>query len=191
MIDQDKKSLRAVYKSIRADIVGRDIKNRSITESVLNSTWYKKADKVFAYWSVGSEVDTRKIIEDALSCGKRVALPKCSDSQGNMKFYYIDSLSDLTEGMYGISEPSGDVCADDYTADSLCLVPALCFDVDGYRLGYGKGYYDRFLSRFKGISIGLAYEECLTDFLPRDKYDKRADYIITNIKTIRLKIKEE
>jgi 5-formyltetrahydrofolate cyclo-ligase len=182
MINQDKKSLRSLYKSIRASVEDKESKNILIADSVLKSEVFKNADTVFAYWSAGSEVDTSKIIEKALSCGKNIALPKCTDSQGNMQFYYIDSLSDLTEGMYGIMEPEGNKAADDFTASSLCLVPALSFDSDGYRLGYGKGYYDRFLSDFKGISIGLAYEECLCDSLPRDEYDKKVNYIITNIK---------
>ena len=148
----------------------------------MNCDQYKKADKLFVYWSVGSEVDTHRIIEDALNRGKKVALPKCTDSQGNMQFYYINSLTDLTEGMYGVMEPIADVIADDYTAESLCLVPALSFDSDGYRLGYGKGYYDRFLSRFTGVSFGLCYEESLSDKLPRDIYDKKVDYIVTNFK---------
>ena len=181
MINQDKKSLRALYKNLRACVEDKESKNKLISDYLLRSQQYKNADIIFAYWSVGSEVDTHKIIAEALSFGKKVALPKCTDSQGNMQFYYIDSLSDLTEGMYGIMEPEGNKTADDFTFSSLCLVPALSFDSDGYRLGYGKGYYDRFLSDFKGISIGLAYEECLCDALPKDEYDKKVNYIITNI----------
>lgn len=180
MINQDKKSLRAKYKAIRGKVENKEALDERITELVLGSEFYKNCDKLFVYWSVGSEADTRKIIVRALCDGKKVALPKCTDDHGHMTFYYIESLSDLTEGMYGIVEPRGDRTADDFTVDSLCLVPALSFDSDGYRLGYGKGYYDRFLSIFPGVSIGLCYEECLTDFLPRDTYDKKVNYIITN-----------
>ena len=182
MINSDKKLLRSRFRKIRGEIKDRDILDKAITYNVLNTFEYKNADKLFVYWSTKGEVDTRKIIEDALTLGKKVALPKCTDDKGNMQFYYIGLLSDLTEGMYGIMEPMGDMLADDYTAESLCLVPALSFDTDGYRLGYGKGYYDRFLSGFSGVSIGLAYEECLCDKLPRDEYDKKVNYIITNDK---------
>ena len=182
MINQDKKSLRSEYRKIRTSVYGRGTKNKAITESVLNSQQYKKADKIFAYWSVDSEVDTHEIIVKALSDGKEVALPKCTDKNGNMKFYYIASLSDLVDGMYGIKEPPEDFIAEDYTKNSLCIVPALAFDNYGYRLGYGKGYYDRFLERFKGISIGLCFSDCLCEKLPRDSYDKKADYIVTNEK---------
>ena len=182
MINQTKKSLRALYKDIRAGVNDRNSKNDNISDFVLSSKEYQNADSVFAYWSVGSEVGTVKIIEKALSDGKRVALPKCTDRDGNMSFYYIDALSSLVDGMYGIKEPSTESYADDFTELSLCLVPALSFDKSGFRLGYGKGYYDRFLSDFIGVTMGLCYEECLCEALPRDCYDKKVNYIITNDK---------
>lgn len=182
MMDITKKSLRTEFRKIRASVYNRDEKNYSITESVLNSQQYITADKIFAYWSVDSEVDTRRIIDKALSDGKMVALPKCTDKDGNMKFYYISSASDLLQGMYGIMEPPEDHIAEDFTKDSLCLVPALSFDNEGYRLGYGKGYYDRFLVKFKGVSMGLCFSDCLCENLPRDSYDKKADYIVTDEK---------
>ena len=182
MINQDKKSLRNFYKSVRASITDRDIKNSLITEFILESEQYKNADKIFAYWSVDSEVETHKIITEALKDKKEVALPKCSDKCGNMEFYYIASLSDLTDGMYGIKEPIMKHKADDFTERSLCLVPALSFDNEGYRLGYGKGYYDRFLDKFKGVSMGLCFGESLNEKLPRDSYDKKVNCIVTNEK---------
>ena len=182
MMNMDKKSRRTEYRNIRGSVVDRDTKNKSIAESVLNSQQYKNADKIYAYWSVDSEVDTHIIISKALDDGKKVALPKCTDKDGNMKFYYITSISDLIDGMYGIKEPQVKSQAENFTECSLCLVPALSFDVDGYRLGYGKGYYDRFLSRFTGVSIGLCYTDCLCEKLPRDNYDKRVNYIFTNEK---------
>ena len=182
MIDSEKKALRVKYKKIRSEIDNKASLDKSICESVLKTKQYKNADRIYVYWSCGSEADTRKIISRALVDGKKVALPKCEDSAGNMRFYYIDSLSDLSVGMYGIAEPTGERLADDFTADSLCLVPALSFDYDGYRLGYGKGYYDRFLSNFTGVSMGLCYEACLSKKLPRDIYDKKVNCIVTNFK---------
>ena len=171
MINQDKKSLRSEYRKIRASVYGRGTKNKTITESVLESEQYKNADKIFAYWSVDSEVDTHDIIAKALSDGKRVALPKCTDKNGNMKFYYIASLADLVDGMYGIKEPPEDFIAEDYTENSLCLVPALAFDKEGYRLGYGKGYYDRFLSDISPYKLGICKKELLLEKLPYSEYD--------------------
>ena len=182
MINQTKKSLRSEYRKIRASVHGRGTKNKSITELVLGSEQYKNADKIFAYWSVDSEVDTFNIISKALNDMKMVALPKCTDKDGNMEFYYIASIDDLLDGMYGIKEPPVVHSADNFTESSLCIVPALAFDIKGFRLGYGKGYYDRFLERFKGISMGLCFSDCLCEKLPRDSYDKKVDYIVTNEK---------
>ena len=182
MINSEKKALRLKYKTIRSNVKDRALSDRLITESVLKSELYKNADRLYIYWSVASEVHTHNIISRALADGKLVALPRCEDTAGNMQFYYIASLADLSEGMYGITEPTSTFRADDYTADSLCIVPALSFDTNGYRLGYGKGYYDRFLSRFKGISMGLCYDECLSEALPYDDYDRKVNYIVTNTK---------
>lgn len=182
MINSEKKALRQKYKKIREDIKNRDLSDRCITQAVLESEAYKNADRLYIYWSVASEAHTHKIISQALDDGKFVALPKCEDTNGNMLFYYIASLADLSEGMYGIAEPTSTRRADDFTSDSLCIVPALSFDRYGYRLGYGKGYYDRFLSSFKGVSMGLCYDECLSKKLPVDAYDKKVNYIVTNTK---------
>ena len=182
MIDQDKTVLRKKYREIRSSVAEREKMSESICKLLLDSSFYENADIVFTYWATDSEADTRMIIHRAFEDGKLVAIPKCSDRNGNMKFYYIDSAEDVTVGMYGITEPSGDREATDFTDNSLCIVPALSYDSEGYRLGYGKGYYDRFLSSFSGITAGLCFEECLTERLPRNEFDKKVDYIITNIK---------
>ena len=182
MINQNKKVLRAEFQRIRASVYDRNTKNEDITNFLIESDEYKYSDKVYAYWSVGSEVETQKIILKALDDNKMVALPKCIDKDGNMKFYYIASVSDLVDGMYGIKEPREIYPADDFTNKSLCIVPALSFAEDGYRLGYGKGYYDRFLSKFTGVSIGLCFSDCLCEKLPADSYDKKVNYIVTNEK---------
>ena len=144
---------------------------------------------IFIYYSVGSEADTLRIIRHALESGKRVALPKCTDRNGTMDFYFIDDIeSSLTEGMFSLKEPDTLRCEKaDSTVSSLCIVPALAADKSGYRLGYGGGYYDRYLSNFKGVTAVLCYEECLCDELPRDKYDISLNMIITESKIIELK----
>ena len=182
MIMEDKSLLRRKFREIRGNIGDRSGHSDNICQLLLESDFYKDADIVLTYWATDSEADTRMIIDKALSDNKLVALPRCSDKNGNMRFYYINSADDVTEGMYGITEPSGNSEAVDFTDKSLCIVPGLSFDSEGYRLGYGKGYYDRFLSSFVGVTAGLCYDECFTDRLPRNKFDKKTDYIITNTK---------
>lgn len=182
MTTKDKKILRVKFRDIRNSIENISILSDNIFNTIVESEIYKSADVILAYWSTGSEVVTHKLIDKALTDKKRVALPKCTDKNGNMKFYYIDSVSELSEGMYGIKEPIAKLQADTFNEYSLCFVPGLSFDKKGYRLGYGKGYYDRFLSSFCGISIGLCYDTCLAECLPTGEFDEKVNYIITNTK---------
>ena len=186
----NKSELRKKFRAVRNSVSDRDFLSDKIAENLFDSDLYKNADAVFCYWAVDSEVQTKSIIKKALADQKKVALPKCTDKNGNMTFYYINSLSDLIEGMYGIMEPPECFAADVGNENSICIVPALAFDSEGYRLGYGKGYYDRFLSIFSGISIGVCFQECLTQALPRNEFDKKVNYIITD-KNIYSKLKEE
>lgn len=179
----DKKILRQKYRNIRSASKSCS-KDRCIFESLTALSVFRCADTVYLYYSSGSEVDTTALIDFCLESGKKVALPKCIDESGNMEFYLIsDRKTSVTQGMYGISEPDISKCckaADD--EKTLCIVPALAFDLQGYRLGYGRGYYDRFLSKFKGKSIGLCYEECLCDKLPFAIYDRKVEMLITERK---------
>ncbi len=185
----DKSLLRAAFKHIRNSLKDRESPSEKIVGKVLESQAYLECDTVYAYFPVGSEVRILRIIEQALHDDKNVTLPKCLDKKGTMEFYYINSLSDVSEGTYGIPEPTGINPAGYGREKSLCLVPGLAYDREGYRLGYGGGYYDRFLSKFKGISIGLCYDACIADCLPHEETDRQVDIIITESK--HMKIKEE
>ncbi len=185
---EDKAFLREKFRDVRSAVKSAD-KDIKIYEHTTECGVFRSAGTVFIYYSVGSEADTTKIIQYALSCGKKVALPKCTDRNGSMDFYYIrDIENSLTDGIFSLKEPDVAVCEKAYsTEDSLCIVPALAIDKTGHRLGYGRGYYDRFLSSFKGKTVGLCYEECLCDKLPHDKYDVSLNMIVTDNKIFELK----
>lgn len=187
-ISSDKAYLREKYRHIRA-AAKNEAKDDRICAFLLDSEIYKGADTLFIYYSVKSEVDTLKIISTALGEGKRVALPKCIDSYGSMEFYFIKSLeTSLEDGYFSLKEPDVLTCEKaDFGNNDVCILPAMACDRKGCRLGYGGGYYDRFLSRFNGKTLALCYEECLCDELPCDKYDKKVDMIITNMKIYELK----
>lgn len=131
---------------------------------------------VFTYASAGIEVDTRRIIEYCLERGIPTALPVSGDSE--LTFFYISKTDKLIKGRYNIDEPPQvrPAAADKNT---LCIVPALCADGEGLRLGYGKGYYDRFLSGFRGNSIILCYKSFKRE-VPAEPHDIRADITIFN-----------
>ena len=182
---QIKNELRKLYREKRKNLIDKDLKDRQICECFINSKLYKNAQTILCYATLKDEINTYRIIERALKDGKRVALPRCSDLNGSMDFYYIKSLSDLSVGAFGIREPDPTACekVQDFSA-CVCLVPALAFDKSGYRLGYGKGYYDRFMKKFIIITVGLCYNDFLRDTLPVEKHDESVDYIATESEII-------
>ena len=103
--------------------------------------------------------------------------PKVIDN--NMYFCYITNLNDLTPGKYNIPEPTNENIVTDFD-NAICIVPGICYDKENYRIGYGKGYYDRFLSKNKIKTIGLCYKECMIEKIDNDKYDYKIDEVITD-----------
>lgn len=156
----------------------------TIERKLFSSDCFKNASQIYAYVSYNDEVDTENIIKTSLSFGKKVAVPKCINSIGDMQFYYINSFEELKEGMYGILEPDEKICkkADDFSG-ALCIVPGVCFDMSNNRVGYGKGYYDRFLSRFRlyGVSAGLCFSPCLTKEIGASRHDEKVDIVFSDI----------
>lgn len=137
----------------------------------------EKASSVFIYVSTEIEVDTRAVIDFCLKSGIPVACPVSGDTL--LEFFYIRNTDDLALGRYNILEPMNrkePALADENT---LCVVPALCTDGQGLRLGYGKGYYDRFLSSFQGKSVIICYSDFVQK-VPTEPHDKRADFTITD-----------
>ena len=176
-----KKELRSRYRSVRDNVDNRELKSDIIARTVIDSELFIKSKEVFLYSASGSEIFTNKISDAARSLGKRIAYPKCIDRDGEMEFYFVNSLDDLCVGMYGIFEPD---CSESEIAvlssESLIIVPALAYDLYGYRLGYGKGYYDRYLSRCSCKSVGIAFDECVCKELPHGIYDCKINCLITD-----------
>lgn len=181
----EKHTLRKKYKRLRDSLSEKTGEySRLICERCADLDEFKRADTVLLYFAKGSEVDLSSLAETALGRGKRVAYPRCG-GEGKMEFYKISSLSELEKGSFGIMEPPAD--APFYGEDgAICFVPALAFDSEGFRLGWGGGYYDRYLAGFGGTKVGVAYDICVADKLPRGKYDIKTDYIITESKVKRI-----
>lgn len=179
----DKISLRVKYREIRNDTPDRKALETSIAGSFLNSELYENCSSLFLYSATGSEVGLGGIFRKALSDGKKVAFPVCTDRDGNMEFYFVSDEAQLKSGMYGIKEPVKEACTPaESDGNSVCLVPGLSFDLNGGRLGYGKGYYDRYLEKFQGVSVGVCFESCISENLILDEHDKKVNYLITDKK---------
>lgn len=155
--------------------------DRAIQRTFFQSTSYTRSSVILTYVSTEIEVDTLEIIRTALRDGKRVACPRCIEGTRHMEFYYIDSIDDLKPGSFGVLEPDADPSRLYQGAlHPICIVPGLAFDQWGYRLGYGKGYYDRFLANYRGWTVGLCYSSCIEYKLPHGRYDRAVDRLITD-----------
>lgn len=177
-----KTDLRNKYKKIRSELdlqkkAGMDAEMQS---RLLSLHQYAQNSVLLTYLSKSIEVDTFSIVDAAFANHKKVAVPRCIPGKIDMEFYYIRSRQDVAPGAFGVMEPIVEKCEllTDFS-NGLCIVPGLSFDVEGYRLGYGKGYYDRFLSQFKGTTVGLCYSSCTQWRLPHGRYDKPVDLLIT------------
>ncbi|MBO4951074.1 MAG: 5-formyltetrahydrofolate cyclo-ligase [Clostridia bacterium] len=179
-IRNDKREIRKVNKQKRAEME-RCVKaelDKKICDNILNSMSFKYADTLLMFCPTEDEINVLSLFEAAKRNGKRVAFPKCF-GKGIMKFYYVDDLSQLKVGKYGIKAPDE---GEEFETSThpLCIVPSLSATKKGTRLGYGGGFYDRFLHKFEGISMCVQYDEFVTDDLPQEKrYDKKFDVLVT------------
>ncbi len=174
-------------KQLRASISPeiRKIRDMKITDSLLESDIFQQANCVFCYHSFDDEIDTRQIIKLSLELGKIICLPKTIGS-GIMTAHKINSISDLKKGAYGIPEPNENCLKIPEEQIDLCIVPCLAADKHGHRLGYGGGYYDRFLLKTNAIKAILCYNDRLFDRIFSQKHDIACDIIFTESKVIDL-----
>ncbi len=176
----EKRILREEFKKYRREMPKQEkaSKDFEILNRIVALPEYKNAKMLLTYVSTDIEVDTKALIEGALLDGKTVLVPRCVDGKIDMKFYKISSLSDLKPGAFGVLEPENCEEITEFS-DAVCILPGLGFDLKGYRLGYGKGYYDRFLAGFTGKNIGVCYNICLKSLIPHGKYDRMVDVLVT------------
>ena len=183
----DKKELRSYIKTKRKSVENKAEKDSLVTQNLLSLDEIKKADTVLCYISLDDEICTDEIVRVLLDSGKRVGAPYCVDNNGNMDFYYITDFDDLKIQSFGVREPVIEKCKKVTSFDNtIIILPGLCFDSNGNRLGYGKGYYDRFLQIHSLISVGLCFLCLIVKKVPTDMYDKKADIIVTENDIIRI-----
>lgn len=176
----DKSTLRKEILKERDGMTDQAVENlsKTITEMFLDSDYYKNFDVIYTYVSYNHEVVTDDIIKRAWKDGKKVAVPKVFGD--NMAFCYIESFADLAPGYNGIMEPVSEKIA--YDDKVLMLTPGLAFDRNFNRIGYGKGYYDKFLDRNmceKFFKVALCYEFQLVDEIECEEHDEKVQVIIT------------
>lgn len=153
-------------------------KSREICKQLLSSDWYENTAIIYGYYPLGNEVDCRKFLEKALADKKRVALPK-TKKDCSMDFYEIHSLKEVQAGAFHVLEPT-EICSVVKEEEAVVLVPGVVFDRSGNRYGYGKGYYDRYFSRFPKLKrYALSYDNQLEERLAVSDTDIRMHRIYT------------
>jgi 5-formyltetrahydrofolate cyclo-ligase len=181
-----RKQLRSLRDALSPD--ERRERSRRIFQRLNSLPAYREACLILFYASFGSEVNTWGMMEEAQKCGKRVALPRVNEVSGGLSALEIRDLHrDLHAGYKGILEPQLDVSRQVREDEiGLIIVPGLAFDDRGYRLGYGKGYYDRFLFNFsrKVPSVGLAFDFQVVPALPVSPRDFPLGLIVTDERII-------
>lgn len=183
MLRDEKNALRDQYKAMRRALPPEEkaAMDRKITDRIRSLVSYRYVDTLLLYYPKSTEIDTLPLAKSALEAGKKVAFPVTGEN-GRMEFRLVENLdSDLAPGKFGIPEPlpSCSLFEKNGRSSALILVPALAFDKEGFRLGYGKGYYDRYLEDFIVTSVGLVYQDFIADRLPRGRFDQAVDLLVT------------
>ena len=153
-----------------------------IAAAAVSHPWFSEAREIYTYVDYNREAGTRRIIETAFETGKNVWVPKVTGK--TMHFYRIESLTELRPGTCGILEPAGDGPMDGGDA-GLMLMPGVAFDEKCHRVGYGGGYYDRYLESHPGMrKMALAFEFQILRSVPYEEYDIRPEIVITEKRMI-------
>ena len=173
----NKNELREKYKNIRKNILNKEEKSKEITNNIINTEEYKKSKIIGIYYSLDSEVNTKYLIDKSLNDKKIVCLPKVIDN--DLVFYRYEKNNKLLKSSFGVLEPVNNeiISKNDI---NLMIVPGICFDKNNNRIGFGKGYYDRYLGGTNIYKIGICFEEQLLkdDYILCEENDIKMDKIV-------------
>lgn len=174
-----KEELRKVIRGYRRSMSSEDaaLKSIAILNKLFESVHYKNAACVYCYIDCRNEVKTMPLVKKALKDGKRVAAPRIEGD--GMEFYYIRGYADLKEGSFGIWEPFD--CELAQETDALMIMPGVAFDRENHRIGFGKGYYDKYLERENThFKIALAYHFQIFEQIPYEPHDICPDLVLSD-----------
>lgn len=176
--DTSKKALRQWALLSRKEIPEKtrlELSDR-ISQHLFALKEFFQAELVLCYVSKEHEISTGKIISRCFEEGKNIAVPICTGE--NMEFRQISGFHELEQGSFGVLEPKRHCKAAEINEKTICITPALCCNPRGYRIGYGKGFYDRFFEKNECVKAGLCYSGFIKEFIPDDN-DIALDIIVT------------
>lgn len=171
------------------DAAYRAKQSERIVELILESELYRQADAILSYCSFRSEVETQRLNHGILRHGKQLYLPKTYNNEKCIRFYEVKDLSSLKKGYQGILEPDGvdssEICFLEKPYNDqgniLMVMPGVAFNAAGYRMGYGGGYYDRYVSQYGECltSLFIAFQEQKVSAFDVEQHDVKPDFILT------------
>ena len=177
---EEKQRLRTVIRDLEKTLSAK-YKARSsaaICSHIMGMPEYREAQTVFCFAGRANEIDTSSLLAHTLASGKRLCVPLCVD-KGIMELREITDLSQLTIGSYGIPEPPADAPVISPDDVDLSIIPCLTCDHGGRRLGWGGGYYDRFLSVYRAAAVMVCREKLIRDELPVEPHDMPIPWVVT------------
>lgn len=184
MISESKRTLRKELLEKRNSLSDqeRESKSTEIAKIILAVPQVKQAKRIAAYLAKGSEVNTKKLIETLLENKIEVLVPITKDEE-EIEFCKFVSFDGLDVGRFGILEPKTKIAPSGNP--DVAIVPGVGFDLDLHRLGYGKGYYDRYFKKIETFKIGICYDMQIVEKIPRHEHDQKLDLTITEKRVIR------
>lgn len=182
---QDKNQIRLSFRQKRNALSESEVSlmSEKICDILQQQSCFQKADKIFFYYPLGNEVNLLLLAAAALAQGKQTAFPRVNGDE--MEFYQVNNLSEFVQGTFGVMEPAG---REKLSAkNGLVLVPGLVFDTEGGRMGYGKGYYDRYFARYPMCcKLGICYEMQLIPKVPCGQHDVFMNGVATEKRIIKV-----
>ena len=172
----EKRSIRKRIREQREQLLAAEVKETSerIYERFAASEVFQKAEVIMSYMSFKNEVDTHKINEAVITAGKKLILPRVKDKE-NMEA--VEYNGNFQKGSMGITEPAGKPYEGKI---DLIIVPGIAFDREGNRIGFGRGYYDRFLEKYpQAQRVSLIYDFQLIESIPAEEHDKKTELLFT------------
>ena len=183
--DNEKKQLRKKMLALRDRLTRKQVgtASRACLENILSFPFFKDHEWIYFFLAFNKEIDTLSMMEAFRNAGKRLAVPRVEGKE--MHFYEIRSLDDCRPGAMGILEPYKEVSSHGnllrVTEPGLMLMPGLAFDKDRNRLGYGGGFYDRYLCGHEGLrTVGICYDFQIIDHVPAESHDLRPEALISD-----------
>lgn len=192
-MDTDKHGLKNKLRAeIRAKLESLSPQKRKSDSEKLRAkleeqSFFKSAASVLFFAPLPTELDLWPLLEESFAAGKIVALPRFNPASQSYIACRIQSLQDeIISGQFSIREPHNNCVEIPSREIDLVLVPGIAFDLQGRRLGRGKGFYDRLLEKFRGLKIGIAFDEQIVGEVPKESHDIRMDFILTPTRCVKV-----